>query len=182
MAGFSFGDRPRRQRTLVSGAFFGGLSLRRNSRFPGNRDGFDGDAVRRGATGRSARCPPGPYERASLIAFYLKARKPRSKLIILDAKMPSPSSDFSSTPGRSFDLLEWVPLSKGGAVTEVDPATKTFITDFDKHQASVGNVIPPQKAGRIGLSTARPARLRLAPVIPMGGTAGFHALRKMLWS
>ena len=32
------------------------------------------------------RCPPGPYERASLIAHYLKTRKPRSKLIVLDAK------------------------------------------------------------------------------------------------
>ena len=46
MLGFLFGDRSQQQRSSVSGAFFRGLSLRRNSRFPGNRDGFDRDAVR----------------------------------------------------------------------------------------------------------------------------------------
>jgi len=46
-------------------------------------------------------------------------------------------------------LLEWVPLSKGGAVTSVDAATRTLMTDFGRHQAKVANVIPPQKAGRI---------------------------------
>ena len=47
------------------------------------------------------RCPPGPYERASLIAHYLKTKKPRSKLLILDAKDTSPSSACSRTPGRN---------------------------------------------------------------------------------
>jgi len=60
----------------------------------------DGGTVVISAPANPFRCPPGPYERASLIAYYLKTRKPRSKLIILE--MPSPSSDFSSTPGRSF--------------------------------------------------------------------------------
>ena len=42
------------------------------------------------------RCPPGPYERACMIAHFLKTRKPRSKLIILDPKLSSPSKRCSS--------------------------------------------------------------------------------------
>jgi len=48
------------------------------------------------------RCPPGPYERACLIAHYLKTKKPRSKLLILDAKDTFPNSACFRTPGRSF--------------------------------------------------------------------------------
>ena len=97
------------------------------------------------------RCPPGPYERASLIAYYLKTHKPRSKLVILDAKDVFSKQRLFLNAWKELypGMLEWVPLSKGGAVTEVDPATKIFTTDFGKHQASVGNVIPLQKAGRI---------------------------------
>ncbi len=32
------------------------------------------------------RCPPGPYERVSMIADYFKRTKPRAKIVILDAK------------------------------------------------------------------------------------------------
>jgi sulfide dehydrogenase [flavocytochrome c] flavoprotein subunit len=65
------------------------------------------------------------------------------------------------------DMLEWVPLSKGDAVTEVDPTTKTFITDFGKHQASVGNVIPPQKAGRIAEIADVADRTGWCPIDPV---------------
>ena len=97
------------------------------------------------------RCPPGPYERASLIAHFLKTKKPKSKLLILDAKDAfSKQRLFQQAWTELYPgLLEWVPLSKGGKVVSVDPATRTLVTDFGKHQAKVANVIPPQKAGRI---------------------------------
>jgi sulfide dehydrogenase [flavocytochrome c] flavoprotein chain len=97
------------------------------------------------------RCPPGPYERASLIAHYLKTRKPRSKLIILDAKDTfSKQRLFQNAWTELYaGMIEWVSLSQGGKVTSVDPATNTLITDFGKHTAQVANVIPPQKAGHI---------------------------------
>ncbi len=97
------------------------------------------------------RCPPGPYERASLIAHYLKTKKPKSKLIILDAKDQFSKQKLFQNAWKELypDHLEWVSLSKGGKVTSVDPATNTLITDFGKHVANVANVIPPQKAGRI---------------------------------
>jgi len=97
------------------------------------------------------RCPPGPYERASLIAHYLKTRKPRSSSSFLMQRMFSRSNAYSRPHGKSYtpDILEWVSLSTGGKVTSVDPGTNTLVTDFEKYQANVANVIPPQRAGAI---------------------------------
>jgi sulfide dehydrogenase [flavocytochrome c] flavoprotein subunit len=111
----------------------------------------DGGLVVISAPANPFRCPPGPYERASLIAHYLKTKKPKSKLMILDAKDAfSKQRLFQAAWAELYPgLLEWVPLSKGGNVTSVDAATRTLVTDFGRHQAKVANVIPPQKAGRI---------------------------------
>jgi sulfide dehydrogenase [flavocytochrome c] flavoprotein subunit len=97
------------------------------------------------------RCPPGPYERASLIAYYLKTRKPHSKLIVLDSKDVFSKQRLFQNAWKELypGLLEWVSLSSGGKVASVDPTTNTLVTDFAKHEAKVANVIPPQKAGRI---------------------------------
>jgi NADPH-dependent 2,4-dienoyl-CoA reductase/sulfur reductase-like enzyme len=97
------------------------------------------------------RCPPGPYERASLIAHYLKTRKPRSKLIILDSKDAFSKQRLFQAAWQELypGLIEWVALSQGGKVTSVDPATNMLVTDFATHQVQVANVIPPQRAGRI---------------------------------
>jgi len=97
------------------------------------------------------RCPPGPYERASLIAWYLKTKKPRSKLILLDAK------DTFSKQGLFVEgwkalygpLIEWVPFGQSGNLLKVDAATKTVTTEFTEEKADVLNVIPPQRAGMI---------------------------------
>ena len=97
------------------------------------------------------RCPPGPYERACLIAHYLKTRKPRSKLIILDAKDTFSKQRLFQNAWKELypTTIEWVSLSQGGKVNSVDPATNTLVTDFGNHTAQVANVIPPQRAGRI---------------------------------
>jgi sulfide dehydrogenase [flavocytochrome c] flavoprotein subunit len=97
------------------------------------------------------RCPPGPYERASLIAHYLKTRKPRSKLIILDAKDVFSKQRLFQAAWKELyaDVLEWVSLSAGGKVTSVDLGANTLVTDFEKYQANVANVIPPQRAASI---------------------------------
>jgi sulfide dehydrogenase [flavocytochrome c] flavoprotein chain len=111
----------------------------------------DGGLVVISAPANPFRCPPGPYERASLIAHYLKARKPRSKLIILDAKDVFSKQRLFQAAWKELyaGILEWVPLSSGGNVTSVDPNTNTLVTDFEKYQANVANVIPPQRAGSI---------------------------------
>ena len=129
----------------------------------------DGGLVVISAPANPFRCPPGPYERASLIAHYLKTKKPRSKLILLDAKDAfSKQRLFQSAWNELYPgLLEWVPLSKGGNVTSVDAATRTLVTDFGRHKATVANVIPPQKAGRIADAAGVADRSGWCPIDPV---------------
>src|SRR5262245_27851463 len=111
----------------------------------------DGGLVVIAAPANPYRCPPGPYERACLIAYYLKTKKPRSKLLILDAKDTFSKQRLFQNAWKELypGLIEWISLSQGGKVNAVDPGTNTLITDFGNHTAKVANVIPPQRAGRI---------------------------------
>jgi sulfide dehydrogenase [flavocytochrome c] flavoprotein subunit len=111
----------------------------------------DGGVVIMAVPANPYRCPPGPYERASLIANYLKTRKPKSKLIVLDAKDAFSKQRLFQNAWKQLypNHLEWVSLSNGGKVISVDAASKTLATDFDKHRADVVNIIPPQNAGHI---------------------------------
>jgi hypothetical protein len=86
-----------------------------------------------------------------LIAHYLKTKKPRSKVLILDAKDSFTQQRQFETAWKQFygDMIERVSLSQGGRVTSVDPKTGTIVTEFGNYTAQVANVIPPQKAGRI---------------------------------
>ncbi len=97
------------------------------------------------------RCPPGPYERASLIAHYLKNAKPRAKILLLDAKDRfSKMSLFREAWAAIYgDMIEWQGASDGATVVEVDAENKILHTDFDRVRADVANVIPPQRAGVI---------------------------------
>ncbi len=111
----------------------------------------DGGTVVISAPANPFRCPPGPYERASLIAYYLKKAKPRSKLIILDAKDSFSKQRLFQNAWQQLypDLIEWVSLSNGGKVISVDAKTRTLVTDFATYKADVANVIPPQRAAGI---------------------------------
>lgn len=111
----------------------------------------DGGTVAIAIPANPSRCPPAPYERASLIAHYLKANKPRSKVLILDAKDSFSQQRLFEQAWRELygDMIERVALSQGGRVTSVDPSTSTIITEFGNYTPDVANVIPPQRAGRI---------------------------------
>jgi sulfide dehydrogenase [flavocytochrome c] flavoprotein subunit len=128
----------------------------------------DGGLVVMAAPANPFRCPPGPYERASLIAHYLKMRKPRSKLLLLDAKDTfSKQRLFQAAWSELYPgLLEWVPLSRGGKVISVEAATRTLVTDFGRHTAAVANVIPPQRAGRIAEAAGVADRSGWCPIDP----------------
>jgi NADPH-dependent 2,4-dienoyl-CoA reductase/sulfur reductase-like enzyme len=96
------------------------------------------------------RCPPGPYERASQIAWYLKTRKPKSKLIVLDANpnVVSKTGLFRKA-WEAYPNLEFRGSNK---VVKVDPAAKTVTTELgDTVKYDVVNVIPPQRAGTIAV-------------------------------
>jgi NADPH-dependent 2,4-dienoyl-CoA reductase/sulfur reductase-like enzyme len=111
----------------------------------------DGGTVVLAVPASPSRCPPAPYERASLIAHYLKANKPRSKVLILDAKDAFPQQRLFENAWKELypGLIERISLSQGGRVISVDPATNMIVTDFGNYPAKVANVIPPQKAGHI---------------------------------
>ena len=116
-----------------------------------------------------ARCPPAPYERASLIAHYLKVAKPRSKLIVLDAKENFSMQRLFQAAWKELypGLLEWVPLSSGGQIVSVDAASKTIKTDFDSYRADVANIIPPQIAGGITVLAGVADRTGWCPINPI---------------
>ncbi|WP_291013862.1 NAD(P)/FAD-dependent oxidoreductase [Hydrogenophaga sp.] len=96
------------------------------------------------------RCPPGPYERASLIGHYLETRKPKAKLLVFDAnpEIQAKKGLFEAVwKNRYRDRIEYVPNAD---LKAVDVSTGTL--DFDiqgKVKANVLNVIPPQRAGSI---------------------------------
>ncbi len=129
----------------------------------------DGGLVVISAPANPFRCPPGPYERASLIAYYLKTKKPKSKLIILDSKDAfSKQRLFQNAWAALYpELIEWVPLSSGGKVTSVDPAAMTLTTDFATHKADVATIVPPQKAARIAGLAGVADRSGWCPIDPV---------------
>jgi sulfide dehydrogenase [flavocytochrome c] flavoprotein chain len=98
------------------------------------------------------RCPPGPYERVSVVAAYFTQAKPRSKILVLDAKDSfSKQALFEEAWNTHYKgMVEWVPGALGGTVTAVESEAMTITTAAgDVHKADVANVVPPQEAGRI---------------------------------
>lgn len=94
------------------------------------------------------RCPPGPYERASLIAYYLKMNKPGSKIIVADANddVTSKGPLFKKAWADYYQgILEYVPESQ---VTAVDPSTGVIATEKGDIKADVANIIPTMYASR----------------------------------
>ena len=113
----------------------------------------DGGVVAIAAPPNPFRCPPGPYERACQIAMYLQAKKPKSKLIIMDSKDKfSKFGLFKQAFSRYFpDHIEWVAAKDGGKVTRVDAKTNTLYVGDTAHKVDVANVIPAQRAGTIAM-------------------------------
>lgn len=130
----------------------------------------DGGLVVMSAPETPYRCPPGPYERASLIAHYLRTHKPKSKVLLLDAK-DSFTKDglFLAAWERLYPgLLEWVPGAQGGRVTQVDTRTGIVHTEFDEYKPAVANIIAPQRAAAIARAGGLDAGTGWCPVY--GGT------------
>jgi len=95
------------------------------------------------------RCPPGPFERASLIASFLKHGKPRSKVLIFDSNNRFPKQDAFTQAWQSLypGMIEWIPVTEDGTVIRVDPAKMILYTTNGQHRVDVANIIPPQAPG-----------------------------------
>lgn len=97
------------------------------------------------------RCPPGPYERASVVAGYFKAKKPKSKVLVLDAnaEIISKKGLFTKAWSELYkDIIDYRPNSE---LRDVDVAGRSAVLEFDTVKADVLNVIPPQRAGAIAV-------------------------------
>ena len=91
------------------------------------------------------RCPPGPYERACMVAAYFKQAKPRSKVLVLDAnpEVQSKKALFERAFSQHYkDILEYRPNAE---LKEV--AGNVAKLEFEDVKADVLNVVPPQRAG-----------------------------------
>ncbi len=121
------------------------------------------------------RCPPGPYERASLIADYLKKNKPGSKLIVLDSneKIVSKGKLFKEAWDEFYsDIIDY---RTDNAVVKVDPGARIVSTNFDDIKADVGNIIPVQRANdTVDLAGLRPEGRRWCPVDPWTYESSIH--------
>ena len=120
------------------------------------------------------RCPPGPYERACLLADWLKRYKPGSKLIVLDAnpdfvtEKDNFTNAFLGLHGSVIDYHTNV------EVTQVDPATMTLTTTGGAIRGDVVNLIPRQRAGSLvtktGLNNATEGRFAGVDVLSYAST------------
>jgi sulfide dehydrogenase [flavocytochrome c] flavoprotein subunit len=115
------------------------------------------------------RCPPGPYERASMIAWYLKNKKPRSTVIVVD-----PADGFAKQglflegwKKHYGDMIKWVPGKDGGKVERVDVAVKTVKTEGETIKAAVMNIIPPQRASAIARTAGVADNTGWCPIDPL---------------
>lgn len=122
------------------------------------------------------RCPPGPYERASLIADYLSREKPKSKLLILDSQENfSKQKQFEEAWGRLYPgIIEWIPASQSGQVMSVDTATMTVSTAFDDYKPAVANIIPRQRAGQIAIDAGLDAGQGFCSIDPLTFESAVH--------
>jgi len=131
----------------------------------------DGGVVIISAPADPFRCPPGPYERASLVAHYLKKHKPKSKVLILDAKEKFAKQGLFMEGWKALygDMIEWVPASKEGKVVKVDPATNTVWAGEleSEHKGAVVNIIPPQTAGKIAIASGLADDKGWCPINPV---------------
>ncbi len=114
------------------------------------------------------RCPPGPYERISMIAHLLKAGNPTAKILILDPKEKfSKQALFEEAWGKYYDgMVDWISPEFGGGAVEVRPDTMEVVIEGQAQKVDVCNVIPGQIAGKIAALAGVTDDSGWAPVDP----------------
>jgi sulfide dehydrogenase [flavocytochrome c] flavoprotein chain len=112
----------------------------------------DGGTIVMVAPPNPYRCPPGPYERASMMAHVLKAKGfKNARIVILDPKDKfSKQSLFQEGWEKHYPgMIEWLGPDVHGGIKSVDAKAGKVVTDFDTFEGALLNIIPAQKAGQI---------------------------------
>ncbi|MEM9386425.1 MAG: NAD(P)/FAD-dependent oxidoreductase [Pseudomonadota bacterium] len=114
------------------------------------------------------RCPPGPYERVSMLARTLQATNPSAKLLIVDPKTRfAKQALFEESWARHYPgMIERIDADAGGAKVEVRPERMELVIDGSVQAVDVCNVIPAQQAGRICSAAGLTVATGWAPVVP----------------
>ncbi|MFG1411547.1 NAD(P)/FAD-dependent oxidoreductase [Xanthobacter sp. VTT E-85241] len=116
------------------------------------------------------RCPPGPYERASMMAHVLKTTgRGKAKIIIVDPKEKFSKMGLFEAGWESHypGMVEWIAPAINDGLKSVDPATGTVVTGFETYKnAALVNVIPAQMAGRIARDAGLANATGYCPIDP----------------
>ena len=113
------------------------------------------------------RCPPGPYERVSMIAHLFKQNNPTAKIIILDpkAKFSKQGLFMAGWEKHYSGMIEWIDPDTHGGIKSINAETMEFETDLDTFKADAACVVPGQRAGTIA-QTAGVTDGDWAPIVP----------------
>jgi NADPH-dependent 2,4-dienoyl-CoA reductase/sulfur reductase-like enzyme len=129
----------------------------------------DGGVIVMVAPPNPYRCPPGPYERVSMMAHVLKAKGHKnSRIIIIDPKPNfSKQALFQEGWQKHYPgMIEWQDPKMHGGVKSVDPKTMTVNTDLANYKAALVNVIPAQTAGKIAIDAGLTDKSGFCPIDP----------------
>lgn len=129
----------------------------------------DGDLIVMVAPPNPYRCPPGPYERASMMAHVLKSKGHKNtRIVILDPKTSfSKQALFAQGWEKHYPgMVEWQDPKMHGGIKSVDPKTMTVKTDLAEYKAQLVNVIPAQMAGKIARDTGLANESGFCPINP----------------
>ncbi|HUS96676.1 MAG TPA: FCSD flavin-binding domain-containing protein [Hyphomicrobiaceae bacterium] len=114
------------------------------------------------------RCPPGPYERISMIAHLFKQHNPKAKIVVIDPKPKFSKQGLFQAGWESYypGMIEWLPPAVSGGLKEVDVSTMSFKTDLDTVKADAASLVPAQTAGRIAHKSGLTDASGWCPIIP----------------
>ena len=114
------------------------------------------------------RCPPGPYERVSMIAKVFKEKNPTAKIVILDTKEKfSKQGLFTAGWETHYDgMIEWIPPSVHGGIKKIDHRAMTIETDLDTFNADAACVVPANTSGKIASIAGLTDDSGWCPIVP----------------
>jgi len=114
------------------------------------------------------RCPPAPYERASLVAQYLRRRRRGCKILIFDSNNHFPRQDVFSDAWKELypGMIEWLPPAEGGVIARVDARTRTLYSASGSHRVALACVIPPQAPAALAMTSGLSSGHGWCPVKP----------------
>jgi sulfide dehydrogenase [flavocytochrome c] flavoprotein subunit len=151
---------------LMPHAWAGGAQARRLAQLLA--DVPDGGTVAICVPAGLMRCPPAPYERASLIAQYLKQRRRGCKVLIFDSNNHFPRQDVFSAAWEELypGLIRWLPPADGGVVERLDARTRTLFSASGSHPVALACIIPPQAPGSLAVTSGLSSGHGWCPVQP----------------